>query len=180
MSNCSALYSISFSVPIYRYIKLLWTLQFTKCFFLCSEMLFFYKWIYLFVWVYTSQPLTWDERNVRHWAPCFVSLVLPCLCSSMDLLSNEEISGMHRCCVVVPVEVYVQTLFRTYNYYCLETAPSRKPFQSLLTALHNLVLDSRLWCSCINCWTIPKCSVQQSPPGLTYSSSHLWVLKLPV
>lgn len=94
ISNSSALLSISFSVPIYRYIKLLWTLPFTKYFFLCSEMLFFLKWIYLFVCVYASQPLTWDEGKVRHWAPCSVFLVLPCLSFSMDnFLSNEESPG---------------------------------------------------------------------------------------
>lgn len=115
ISNCSALHSISFSVPIYRCIKLLWTLQFTKYFvffFLCSEMLFFTSgFTFLSGFQHHS---TWHERNVRRWGPCSVSLALPCLCLSMyNPLSNEEVSGTHRCCVVVHAEVYVQTLFRT-------------------------------------------------------------------
>lgn len=71
-------------------------------------------------------------------------------------------------------------LFRIYNFCYLGTAPSRKAFQSLLTALCDLVLDSQHWrprCSRTNCGAISKCSVIWTPPGLIYSGSHLWFLK---
>lgn len=142
-------------------------------------MLFYIR-IYLFGWAPALQHLTLQGRNERFQAEPLTPATCPAALPFCGRFTTRKPSGSSKHCAACPACPCCCTsahcphgLLWQPQLLVRGRAPCRKP--AVLKASSSAPRCP--CCSHTDCWAMSEWSVTQTPPGLLYLSSHVWLLR---